>query len=116
MTTHIRKKRVASLFRVLVHRAALATAMLSATSAMSFADPVTIGFATAQSGWMVAYDGDARNMAQLWIEDRNKAGGLLDGLQHQRERLLNPVDDGIDQDADTTDHLGRQLPGHLHGG
>ncbi|WP_348640387.1 ABC transporter substrate-binding protein, partial [Mesorhizobium sp. M2D.F.Ca.ET.226.01.1.1] len=26
---------------------------------------------------MLAYDGDGRNMAQLWIEDRNKAGGLL---------------------------------------
>jgi branched-chain amino acid transport system substrate-binding protein len=77
MTPYIHKKQRASFGRALIHRAALATAMLSATSATSWADPFTIGFATAQSGWMLAYDGDGKNMAQLWIEDRNKAGGLL---------------------------------------
>lgn len=61
----------------LAARGALVTALLSATSTFAWAEPVTIGFATAQSGFMVAFDGDAANMAQLWIEDRNAAGGLL---------------------------------------
>jgi len=58
-------------------RSLVAAFMLSASSAVAWAEPVTIGFATAQSGFMVGFDGDAHNMAQLWIEDRNAAGGLL---------------------------------------
>lgn len=58
-------------------RSLAAAAMLSATSTLAWAEPVTVGFATAQSGFMVGFDGDAHNMAQLWIEDRNAAGGLL---------------------------------------
>lgn len=54
-----------------------ACALLIATASSAWAEPVKIGFATAQSGFMVGFDGDAQKMAQLWIEDRNAAGGLL---------------------------------------
>lgn len=50
---------------------------LSVAPATTWAEQVTLGFATAQTGYMVGYDGDGYNMAQLWIEDRNAAGGLL---------------------------------------
>ena len=50
---------------------------ISSTGSLARADEVKIGFATTQSGFMVAYDGDAYKMAQLWIKDRNAAGGLL---------------------------------------
>jgi branched-chain amino acid transport system substrate-binding protein len=52
-------------------------AVASALATPAFAEQVKIGFATAQSGFMVAFDGDAQKMAQLWINDRTKAGGLL---------------------------------------
>lgn len=57
---------------------ALAISALPVLNAgLAAAEPVTLGFATAETGFMVAYDGDGRNMAQLWVEDRNAAGGLL---------------------------------------
>ena len=55
----------------------LVSTLLASTSSMAWADPVTVGFATAQSGFMVGFDGDAQKMAELWIKDRNAAGGLL---------------------------------------
>lgn len=55
----------------------LVSALLAWTTSAARAEPVTIGFATAQSGFMVGFDGDAQKMAQLWIKDRNAAGGLL---------------------------------------
>ena len=51
--------------------------LVASTCSAAWADQVTIGFATAQSGFMVGFDGDAQKMAQLWIKDRNAAGGLL---------------------------------------
>jgi branched-chain amino acid transport system substrate-binding protein len=40
-------------------------------------DDIVMGFAVAQSGPMEAYDGDATNMAALWIDQTNAKGGLL---------------------------------------
>ncbi|XWN31250.1 MAG: ABC transporter substrate-binding protein [Devosia sp.] len=48
-----------------------------AIPAMAQDDDITIGMAVAFSGWMEAYDGEAAKMADLWIEQRNAAGGLL---------------------------------------
>lgn len=58
-------------------RTLAAGAVLATTAPLAWAEAVNIGFATAQTGFMVGFDGDAHNMAQLWIEDRNAAGGLL---------------------------------------
>lgn len=41
------------------------------------ADQITVGFATAQSGWLEAYDKPAKAAAQIRIEEINRAGGLL---------------------------------------
>ena len=41
------------------------------------ADEITIGMATAQSGWMEAYDKPAREAALIRIDEINEAGGLL---------------------------------------
>jgi len=41
------------------------------------ADPIKIGFAIAQSGWMSAYDTPGYKAALLKIEEINAAGGLL---------------------------------------
>jgi branched-chain amino acid transport system substrate-binding protein len=57
--------------------AVVASALVMPASSLAQAKEVKIGFATAQSGFMVAFDGDAMKMAQLWIKDRNEAGGLL---------------------------------------
>ena len=38
---------------------------------------MVVGFAVAKTGWMNAYDGDATNMAKLWIDQTNAKGGLL---------------------------------------
>ena len=38
---------------------------------------LVVGFAVALTGWMNAYDGDATNMAKLWIDQTNAKGGLL---------------------------------------
>ncbi|MGE0038282.1 MAG: ABC transporter substrate-binding protein [Xanthobacteraceae bacterium] len=56
--------------------ALLATAAM-ATGANAQDAKVTIGLAVAESGFMVAYDGDATNTVKLWIDDQNKKGGLL---------------------------------------
>ena len=57
--------------------ATLMGTLLSGSLQAAHADEVVVGFATAQSGFMAGYDGDAANMAKLWIDDRNAAGGLL---------------------------------------
>ncbi len=49
--------------------------LLSANAAM--ADDIVIGMATAQSGWMQAYDAPARESALIRIDEINAAGGLL---------------------------------------
>lgn len=46
-------------------------------SAAHAEDPVTVGMALAESGWMVAYDGPPSAGALLAIEDINKTGGVL---------------------------------------
>ena len=38
---------------------------------------IVIGFATAQSGFMQAYDKPAQDAAMIRIDEINKAGGLL---------------------------------------
>jgi branched-chain amino acid transport system substrate-binding protein len=38
---------------------------------------IVMGMALAYSGWMEAYDGEAAKMADLWVEQKNAAGGLL---------------------------------------
>lgn len=45
--------------------------------ASAMADDITIGMATAQSGWMEAYDKPAREAALIRIDEINAAGGLL---------------------------------------
>lgn len=40
-------------------------------------DPIKIGFVTALSGWMAAYDDNPHKAAILKIEEINKSGGLL---------------------------------------
>ena len=40
-------------------------------------DPITVGFAIAQSGWMQPYDIGPARMAELAIEEINQRGGLL---------------------------------------
>jgi branched-chain amino acid transport system substrate-binding protein len=45
---------------------------------ISFAvEPVVVGIAMAQSGWMAEYDQPSNNAAQIKIEEINAAGGLL---------------------------------------
>jgi branched-chain amino acid transport system substrate-binding protein len=57
---------------------ALATGALlgGATGALA-ANDIVIGFATAQSGFMQAYDKPAQDAAMIRIDEINKAGGLL---------------------------------------
>jgi len=43
----------------------------------ALADDIVIGFATAQSGFMQAYDKPAQDAAMIRIDEINKAGGLL---------------------------------------
>ena len=47
------------------------------TQAASAADEIVIGFATAESGFMQAYDKPAEDAARIRIDEINKAGGLL---------------------------------------
>jgi branched-chain amino acid transport system substrate-binding protein len=54
----------------------LAAAVLAGPGAQA-QEPILIGFATAQSGWMEAYDKQPVNAAKLAIADINAAGGLL---------------------------------------
>ncbi|MFK0206422.1 ABC transporter substrate-binding protein [Agrobacterium sp. NPDC090283] len=56
---------------------ALAATALSAPSYAEDADSITIGFATATSGFMEAYDKPAVDAAMIRIEEINAAGGLL---------------------------------------
>ncbi|MDX1715431.1 MAG: ABC transporter substrate-binding protein [Anderseniella sp.] len=55
--------------------ALIAGTMLSATTVK--ADEIVIGFATAESGFMQAYDKPAQDAAMIRIDEINKAGGLL---------------------------------------
>ncbi len=55
---------------------AAGTSMLM-TAGAALADDITIGMATAQSGWMEAYDKPAREAALIRIDEINAAGGLL---------------------------------------
>lgn len=55
----------------------LALGALALTPAAHAADTITIGFATAASGFMQAYDKPAQDAAMLRIDRINKAGGLL---------------------------------------
>lgn len=56
---------------------ALGGLMLGATVPAWASDEIVIGFATAQSGFLQAVDGDGLKMAQLWIKQTNAKGGLL---------------------------------------
>jgi branched-chain amino acid transport system substrate-binding protein len=56
---------------------ALVSAVLLVGSPAWAADPIKIGFAIAQSGWMSAYDTPGYKAALLKIEEINAAGGLL---------------------------------------
>lgn len=56
----------------------LATAaMLFAATGAHAEEPIRIGFAVAESGWMNAYDGPPLKAAILKIEELNASGGLL---------------------------------------
>ena len=54
----------------------IAGGLMWSTSAV-MAEDITIGMATAQSGWMQAYDKPAREAALIRIDEINAAGGLL---------------------------------------
>jgi branched-chain amino acid transport system substrate-binding protein len=56
---------------------ALGVLALSATLAQADDDKIVVGFATAASGFMQAYDKPAQDAAMIRIEEINKAGGLL---------------------------------------
>lgn len=49
----------------------------TANHASAGTDELVVGFATAQSGWMAAYDEPAKRAALVRIEEINGAGGLL---------------------------------------
>ena len=51
--------------------------VLSATLAHADDDKIVVGFATAASGFMQAYDKPAQDAAMIKIDEINKAGGLL---------------------------------------
>jgi len=61
--------------KFLVPTAALAAGMFVGPALAE--EPIIIGFATAQSGWMAAYDEQPVLAAQLAIADINAKGGLL---------------------------------------
>src|SRR3712207_623531 len=50
---------------------------VSAAPVSQAQEPIIIGFATAQSGWMAAYDEQPVLAARLAIDDLNARGGLL---------------------------------------
>ncbi len=50
---------------------------LSATTAGAADGKISVGFATAESGFMQAYDKPAQDAAMIRIDEINKAGGLL---------------------------------------
>ncbi|MGC4024263.1 MAG: ABC transporter substrate-binding protein [Mesorhizobium sp.] len=58
----------------------LATALIAASSAfpaLADDDKIIVGFATAESGFMEAYDKPAQDAAMIRIDEINAAGGLL---------------------------------------
>lgn len=55
----------------------LAGTLTFGTHAVAAGEPVKIGFAIAESGWMANYDSAPFRAAVLKIEEINKAGGLL---------------------------------------
>jgi branched-chain amino acid transport system substrate-binding protein len=57
--------------------AALGALMLSAPAAFADDEKIVVGFATAASGFMQAYDKPAEDAARIAIDEINKAGGLL---------------------------------------
>src|SRR6266849_1437139 len=57
--------------------ALVAGALLGGVTGALAADDIVIGFATAQSGFMQAYDKPAQDSAMIRIDEINKAGGLL---------------------------------------
>ena len=57
--------------------AALGALVLSTQSASAQDDKIVVGFATASSGFMQAYDKPAQDAAMIRIDEINKAGGLL---------------------------------------
>src|SRR5437762_12140138 len=66
----------------MVMRLARILGVLTGVSALWFtpakaADEIVIGFATARSGFMQAYDKPAQDAAMIRIDEINKAGGLL---------------------------------------
>jgi branched-chain amino acid transport system substrate-binding protein len=65
-----------SKIRTLGAVAALGT-MLWSFGPASAADEIIVGFATAESGFMQAYDKPAQDAAMIKIDEINKAGGLL---------------------------------------
>ena len=56
---------------------ALGALMLTAPAAMADDEKIVVGFATAASGFMQAYDKPAEDAARIRIDEINKAGGLL---------------------------------------
>ncbi|MGV8986987.1 MAG: ABC transporter substrate-binding protein [Cypionkella sp.] len=56
---------------------ALATSSLAAAPLHAEGDKIIVGFATAASGFMQAYDKPAQDAAMIRIDEINKAGGLL---------------------------------------
>ena len=56
---------------------ALGALMLTSPAAFAGGDKIVVGFATAASGFMQAYDKPAQDAAMIRIDEINKAGGLL---------------------------------------
>lgn len=54
-----------------------ASALALAAPVTAWADDIVVGFATAQSGFMEAYDKPAQDAAMIRIDEINAAGGLL---------------------------------------
>ena len=50
---------------------------LAVSVGSAWAEDIVVGMATAQSGWMQAYDKPAREAALIRIDEINAAGGLL---------------------------------------
>ncbi|MCP8895271.1 ABC transporter substrate-binding protein [Shinella daejeonensis] len=72
MTQIILKRRA-----LLLSTSLLAGTLAFGTHAVAAGEPVKIGFAIAESGWMANYDSAPFRAAVLKIEEINKAGGLL---------------------------------------
>ena len=63
--------------RLTITAAMLATTALAAGAAAAQDDKIVVGFATAESGFMQAYDKPAQDAAMIRIGEINAAGGLL---------------------------------------